>query len=82
MIFSIEFEKVPIMVIGIWYGDDKPKIHEYFEEFVPEMENLLENGMFVNDHHIKVKFGFVICDSPARAMVKGALIKNLIRIYH
>lgn len=64
------------MVIGIWYGDDKPKINEYFEEFVPEMENLLENGMLVNGHHIKVAFGFVICDSPARAMVKGMLMSS------
>lgn len=59
------------MVIAIWYGDSKPILNEYIESFVTEMISLLETGLFINGHHVKILVGLIICDTPARAMLKG-----------
>lgn len=59
------------MVVGIWYGDSKPKLNEFIQPFVAEMESLLEDGTIINGHYIEVRFGLVICDTPARSIMKG-----------
>lgn len=62
------------MIIGIWQGESKPILDEYIDQFVAEMEQILETGIFVNGHHIEIRFGRIICDTPARALMKGSWI--------
>lgn len=64
--------KVPPMVIGIWQGDSKPILDEYIQPLVAEMQTLILSGISIKDHHVKVNFGLVICDTPARSLMKGA----------
>lgn len=71
--FFIEFEKIPPMVVGIWYGDSKPILHEYLTPLYNELEGILSNGITVNGCHITIKFGRVHCDTPARSFLKGSL---------
>lgn len=60
------------MIIGIWCGESKPKpINEYFLAFVNEVNQLIENGITVNEWRIKIGVRCFICDSPARALIKG-----------
>lgn len=59
------------MVVGIWYGGSKPVLNEYIAPFVGELVDILSYGVRVGDHQIKIKFGLVICDTPARSMMKG-----------
>lgn len=35
------------------------------------MKFLMDNNLTVNENKIEIKFGLVISDTPARAMVKG-----------
>lgn len=60
------------MPIGIFLGKTKPTdINEYLTPFVNEAIPLLQNGFSVNGHIISIKIRCFICDSPARAFVKG-----------
>lgn len=63
------------MVIGIWYGETKPILNEYLDPFVTELEDIISNGIVVNNHLVKVEFGRVHSDTPARCFLKGKLIK-------
>lgn len=65
-------EKQP-MVIGIYNGQGKPSnLAEFITPFVQEAKNILVNGIdFGNGHILKVKIRCFICDSPARAFIKG-----------
>lgn len=63
-------------IIGIYYGVGKPAdITVYLEDFVTEMATLIENGLTDQDKNktFTVKIRCFICDSPARAYIKGKL---------
>lgn len=64
------------MIVAIWYGESKPILSEYIEPFVTEMRSLVENGTDVNGHHFKILFGLVICDTPARSLLKGSVLQS------
>lgn len=59
------------MVIGIWCGDSKPPLNQYFEPLINELKIILLNGVVINSCHIAVRIGNIICDTPARCFVKG-----------
>lgn len=59
------------MTIGIWCGESKPPLNEYLLPLVEELERIIQNGICINSNHIKINFGLVISDSPARATMKG-----------
>lgn len=59
------------MVIAIWCGSSKPVLNEYIELLVSELETILSSGIFANGHNIKIKFGRILCDTPARSQMKG-----------
>lgn len=60
------------MVIGLFCGNGKPSsLSEYLDQFVEELNNILENGILINDIKINVRIRCFICDSPARAFLKG-----------
>lgn len=63
------------MVIAIWSGISKPNLNEYIGFLVAELESVLSNGIFVKNHHVTVEFGRVLCDTPARCHMKGAVVK-------
>ncbi|CAH0404932.1 unnamed protein product [Chilo suppressalis] len=59
-------------IIGIYYGKGKPKnLNNFLEDFVNEMGIVLEQGVYVKGANVNVKVRCFICDSPARAYVKG-----------
>lgn len=62
------------MVVGIFLGKSKPlDVNEYLSPFIDELIPILDNGLVVNGHFIRLKIRCFICDSPARAFVKGNL---------
>lgn len=73
ILFNInEFPDIAPMAIGIFFGDSKPKnVTDYLEPFVEEIYPLLQNGVEVNGKKILVRIRCFICDSPARAFIKG-----------
>lgn len=73
ILFNIaEMPKISAMVIGIFCGTAKPSdIDTFLMPFVDEMSNIMTNGLFINSHKITVRLRCILCDSPARAYVKG-----------
>lgn len=60
------------MPIAIWCGEAKPNdLNEYLNLFVNELKHLLVEPIAMNDHLIFVKLRCFICDTPARAYLKG-----------
>lgn len=60
------------MVVAIWCGTEKPNdLNKYFERFVIELGSILSNPVSINGHQVTVKLRSFICDTPARAFIKG-----------
>lgn len=75
ILFNI-YEKPEIdpMVIGIFYGRSKPKkVEEFLEMFVVDALPVLQDGLIINGFELKVNIRAFICDSPARAFIKGKM---------
>lgn len=61
-------------VIGIYYGIGKPQnLNTYLEDFINDMETLLREGIYLpnSGRRFTIKIRCFICDSPARAFIKG-----------
>lgn len=64
-------------VIGIYFGIGKPKnLNTYLEDFINEMETLLRDGIYLQNsgRRYTVRIRCFICDSPARAYIKGTYL--------
>lgn len=69
-----EMPQLKPLPVGIFLGTSKPSnVNEFLTPFVDELLPILENGFIVNYCTINVKVRCLICDSPARAFVKGKL---------
>lgn len=73
--FFLELPDIAPLTVGIWCGESKPLINEYIKPLVSELKTILSNGIQVNSHQITVKIGRIICDTPARALLKGMLLR-------
>lgn len=59
-------------IVGIYAGNGKPNdLNAYLHPFVQEMHTLLQYGLLVNNSKINASIRCFVCDSPARAMIKG-----------
>jgi hypothetical protein len=61
---------VPVFKIGVYEGKSKP--HDtglYFEEFITEAEELIQNGLVYNGHEYVIRIVGFICDLPAKSFV-------------
>lgn len=60
------------MTIGIYYGKGKPSnVNKFLMPFVNEISEILEQGILINLATVSVKINCFICDTPARALIKG-----------
>lgn len=68
----LELPQIKPMVIAIWCGHGKPtELNEFLGPFVDELSDILENHIHINFHRITVFARCFICDTPARAYIKG-----------
>lgn len=64
-----------IFVVGVYYGQKKPKcFEEFLKPFVQEVIAL--NDYIFNDKHIVMKIRCVVCDAPARNACLGTKSYN------
>lgn len=62
--------------VGIFFGDSKPSnLDQYFGQFITELNVVLVEGITVKNKHFDVRIKCFICDSPARAFIKGNFYK-------
>lgn len=59
------------MVIGIWSGSSKPILNECLKPLIDELEIVLKDGLRIESHHVNIRIGQIICDTPARCFIKG-----------
>lgn len=77
--YSLIFQGMPNvkpMVISIWCGLGKPILSEFLNPFVSELNDILSRGIEINNYELKVGIKFFVCDSPARAFLKGIRFFN------
>ena len=67
---AIHLEPIKVFAVAITYGPSKPSDLTFIVETVAEINNLLTNGFQYNDRTLNVKLTNVVCDAPAKAMVK------------
>ena len=60
-----------VFVSVITYGEKKPSDLEFLREAVTELKDILDNGLVVHRKSIRIHLRAVICDAPAKAMVKA-----------
>lgn len=70
----VEIDVSPL-IIGIYEGHEKPSdLDSFLGPFVTEMQEL-QNGLTVKSNQkeevVRIKIKAFVCDSPARAMIKG-----------
>lgn len=59
-------------VIGIFCGTAKPaSLSDYLTDFIEETVSLDNEGIYVNNQKICVTIRAFVCDTPARAFIKG-----------
>lgn len=73
--FFSDIPDVRPFVVAIWSGEGKPLINEFLLQFVNELKLLLRVGVVINGYLLKIKIKGFICDTPARAYVKGKHFK-------
>ncbi|CAC5422454.1 unnamed protein product [Mytilus coruscus] len=52
-------------------GPSKPTNLDFLQEAIDELDSLLQNGFKFNGKEVRVKLRCVVCDAPAKAMMKG-----------
>ena len=52
-------------------GNSKPKDLEFLEDVIRDLGDVLENGLQDGNRVLPVSLRCVVCDAPARALVKG-----------
>ncbi|XP_052901537.1 uncharacterized protein LOC128309187 [Anopheles moucheti] len=68
---------VPVMVVGIFCGANKPSDAETFlRPLVTELNNLQDNKININGKEISISVRVFIADSPARALIKQVCYYN------
>lgn len=65
------FDNIRPIVIAIASGNGKPDLEKFLRPFVDEMNNLSVNGITFDSFLVKLEVKFFVCDSPARAYIKG-----------
>lgn len=66
-------------VVALYFSDHKPHDYDFLEDFINELKHLMTAGFFIESdpsRAIPVKVHCIICDAPARALVKGMVQFN------
>lgn len=81
ILFNIfELPDMKPMIIGIFHGKSKPSfVEEFLKLFADEAETILQSGISINNNLLTVNIRAFICDSPARAFIKGIYLIPLHR---
>lgn len=68
---AIHLEPQKVFPVTLCLGESKPSNLDFLKDTIQELDNILEHGMECDGKLICVKLRAVICDAPAKAMVKA-----------
>ena len=67
----VNVKPVVVFPVVLTYGHSKPKDLEFLEDLIGDLDDVLENGLQCGGRLVEVTLRCVVCDAPARALVKG-----------
>ena len=67
----VNIKPVIVFPVVLTCGDSKPNDLEFLEELINDLNNVLKNGVQDGERILSVTIRCVVCDAPARALVKG-----------
>lgn len=60
-----------LFIISLYLGNSKPSsLHEFPDDFLSEFEEIIRQGVSLEDKTFQVELRAFICDAPARAFLK------------
>lgn len=66
-----------MLPVGIFHGSTKPtSVHEFFQPFVDDLCEILQNGISIKTRLFKFKVGHIICDTPAKNFLLNVRAHN------
>lgn len=72
--FIREINRAVLLVV--YEGDKKPQRKDLLKDICLEIKEMMQMGLPVGDRKVSVKFGNLICDAPARALVLNTVSHN------
>lgn len=77
ILFSVkEMKCIDPLYAAIYFGDGKPPLIPFLTPFVEELKSLINKGFKINGNLIEITIDCFICDTPARAFIKGTAYSN------
>ena len=67
----VNVKLIVVFPLVLAYGNSKPKDLEFLEDVIMDLGDVLENGLQEGNRVLPVSLRCVVCDAPARALVKG-----------
>ncbi len=68
---QIHLQPTTVFTVAISFGESKPADLDFLADTITEMNYLIEEGLQIDGKVIDVRLKCIICDAPAKAMVKG-----------
>lgn len=68
---SIDLKPKTVFAVALTLGSSKPDSLSFLNEMIQDLNRILQNGITLQERLISVNLKCVICDAPAKAMVKG-----------
>ncbi len=67
----VNIKPVVVFPVVLTCGDSKPKDLEFLDELIRDLNNILESGVQDGKRVLSVTVRCIVCDAPARALVKA-----------
>ena len=67
---ALHLEPMQLFPITLTFGNHKPLNLEFLQDAITDLNEILQNGLEFNERIIPVHIKCIVCDAPARAMVK------------
>ena len=67
----VNIKPIVVFPVVLTCGDSKPNDLEFLEELINDLNDVLKNGIQDGERVLSVIIRCVVCDAPARALVKG-----------
>ena len=67
----VSMKPVVVFPVVLTCGKSKPKDLEFLEDVIRDLDDVLENGLQDGGRLVEVTLRCIVCDAPARALVKG-----------
>ncbi|XP_052093558.1 uncharacterized protein LOC127729725 isoform X1 [Mytilus californianus] len=68
---AVHLDPLLIFTVALSYGQTKPANLDFLHDTITDLDNIIQNGLMYSGVNIRIKLRCVVCDAPAKCMVKG-----------